>query len=317
MSGDAAPPRCRGIFGTFFHAPTADGLVVLEQALILVDTTGTITAVIHADDPAQPAAIAALGGDLVRLPEGQFGLPGFVDLHVHAPQYPQLGLALDEPLEIWLQKYTFPLEASYADLDFARPRYESLVDDLLAGGTTTALYFATQDRAATELLADICIAKGQRALVGKVVMDDPAACPDYYRDRSPEAAIGDTRQVIAHIRAQGFFVVDRMPTPEERRDHALVAQVTSEGGYNAERIPVGHPLAREVRAAIGRLRPPVVVPTLGSSLPLHILRDELGVPSVTLAMWNHDNNQHGDDENLRLGNLWDAIDMIGAILTMR
>lgn len=124
-------------------------------------------------------------------------------------------------------------------------------------------------------------------------------------------------KMVAHIRAQGYFVIDRAPTPEERLDHPLIAQVTSDGGYNAERVPVGHPLARDIEAAIGGRRPPVVVPTLGSSLPLHILRDELGVPSVTLAMWNHDDNQHSDDENLRLGNLWDAIDIIDAIMTMK
>jgi|TARA_R110000868_G_scaffold43145_3_gene145650 guanine deaminase len=192
--------RCRGIYGTFFQAPTAGELAVLENRLILVDEAGVISAVLAEDDPAQATAIAALGEALVRLPEGQFGLPGFVDLHIHAPQYSQLGQALDAPLEVWLQKYTFPLEASYADLGFARPRYEALVADLLAIGTTTALYFATQDRAATELLAEICMAKGQRALVGKVVMDDPAGCPDYYRDESAETAIAETRAVIEHIR---------------------------------------------------------------------------------------------------------------------
>ena len=152
------------------------------------------------DAPGYAEAIAELGGLLVRLPVGAYGIPGFVDLHIHAPQYPQLGLALDEPLEVWLQKYTFPLEARYADLDFARQRYNVLVDDLIANGTTTALYFATQDREATKLLADICIAKGQRALVGKVVMDDPAACPPYYRDESPAAAVAGTKAVIDHIR---------------------------------------------------------------------------------------------------------------------
>ena len=192
--------RGRGVFGTFFHAPTAGALEVMADTLILIDVDGVISAVLGPHDSRQAAAIAELGSNLLHLPAGQFGLPGFVDLHIHAPQYPQLGLALDKPLEIWLQKYTFPLEASYADLDFARPRYETLVDDLLATGTTTALYFATQDRAATQLLADICIAKGQRALVGKVVMDDAAACPEDYRDVSPEAAIADTRAVIEHIR---------------------------------------------------------------------------------------------------------------------
>ncbi|MDB5585349.1 MAG: chlorohydrolase [Devosia sp.] len=194
--------RGRAILGTFFHAPTPVALEVLSDVLIEVDAGGVITSVLRPTDPAYARAVADLGEAIIRLPAGHYGVPGFVDLHVHAPQYPQLGLALDEPLEIWLQKYTFPLEARYADLDFARERYQVLVDDLIAGGTTTALYFATQDREASKLLADICIAKGQRALVGKVVMDDPAACPDDYRDASAAAAVADTREVIDYIRNQ-------------------------------------------------------------------------------------------------------------------
>ncbi len=62
-------------------------------------------------------------GTLATLPAGALLLPGFVDLHVHAPQYPQLGRALDVPLEVWLHKYTFPLEARYADAAFARRVY--------------------------------------------------------------------------------------------------------------------------------------------------------------------------------------------------
>lgn len=190
-----------GIVGTFFHAPTRECLEVLEDVLIAVDGAGEITAVLPADDPRRLEAEAELGERLYRLPDGYYGLPGFVDLHIHAPQYPQVGLALDEPLEVWLQKYTFPLEARYADLDFARERYSVLVEDLIATGTTTALYFATKHETATKLLADICIERGQRALVGKVVMDDPAACPGYYRDESAETAIAETRAVIEHIRA--------------------------------------------------------------------------------------------------------------------
>jgi len=130
-----------------------------------------------------------------------FLLPGFVDLHVHAPQYAQLGQALDEPLEVWLGKYTFPLEAKYANLDFARPRYDALVRDLLSSGTTTALYFATVDLEATKLLADVAIHHGQRALIGKVVMDDPSSCPDYYRDTSTSQALADTETFIDYVRS--------------------------------------------------------------------------------------------------------------------
>ncbi len=185
----------RAVRGTWFHAPEPERVEVLADAIVVVDGAGVIDAVLRPGE----AGYAAAAVEAVDMGE-RYMLPGFVDLHIHAPQYPQLGQALDEPLEIWLGKYTFPLEARYADLDFARPRYDALVRDLLANGTTTALYFATVDLEATKLLADFALAHGQRALIGKVAMDDPASCPDYYRDASAEAAIADTRRFIDYVR---------------------------------------------------------------------------------------------------------------------
>lgn len=185
--------RRRAVRGDFVHAPVRGEVEVIEDAVVSIADDGRIEGIGRAADGV-PEGTAVV-------PKGQLVLPGFVDLHVHAPQYPQLGLALDEPLEAWLGKYTFPLEAKYADLDFAREAYSTLVGDLLAGGTTTALYFATVHRQATELLAEICLDRGQRALVGKVAMDNPETSPDYYRDASAEVAIGETRSVINAIRA--------------------------------------------------------------------------------------------------------------------
>lgn len=180
--------RGRRVKGRFIHAPKRGEIEVLDDAVLTLDAAGTITDI-------------GIGEADVVLPDGTLVLPGFVDLHIHAPQYPQLGQALDAPLEVWLGKYTFPLEARYADLEFARPRYETLVKDLIANGTTTALYFATAHLEATKLLADICLAAGQRALVGKVVMDDPRSCPDDYRDASPETAVAETRALIDYCQA--------------------------------------------------------------------------------------------------------------------
>jgi guanine deaminase len=190
----------RAILGTFFHAPSADRLDILADALIEIAEDGVISRVTRRDDDGYAERIVELGAAVERLPAGHYGIPGFVDCHVHAPQYPQLAQALDVPLEVWLGKYTFPLEARYADLEFARPRYAALVDDLLAIGTTTALYFGTVHLEATKLLADLCIEKGQRALVGKVVMDDPASCPDYYRDADAATGVAETRALIEHVR---------------------------------------------------------------------------------------------------------------------
>lgn len=190
--------RGRILRGTVFHAPSAGRFEVLPDAIIAVDVGGAIAALapVGTDDH------AALGArdDVVALPQGVVLLPGFVDCHVHAPQFPQLGFALDAPLETWLTRYTFPLEARYADLDFAARAYGQLVDDLLAGGTTTALYFATIHQQATRLLVDLCLEKGQRALVGKVAMDHPS-CPDFYRDATAQDSIEGTRALIDYVRA--------------------------------------------------------------------------------------------------------------------
>lgn len=197
-----ARPTARAFLGAALHTPVRGQVEFLSRALIEVEAGGSITAV-HRESQAQAAAIDRhrASGTLVTLEPGQYLLPGFVDLHVHAPQWPQLGLALDLPLEEWLQEFTFPLEARYADTEFAASTYGSLVDGLLANGTTTALYFATIHLAATRKLADICLAHGQRALIGKVAMDNPEQCPDMYRDPSAAVAEQQTRDFIAYVRS--------------------------------------------------------------------------------------------------------------------
>ncbi|MEH3034911.1 MAG: M20/M25/M40 family metallo-hydrolase [Sphingomonas adhaesiva] len=124
-------------------------------------------------------------------------------------------------------------------------------------------------------------------------------------------------RLVAHIRAQGFFVVDHAPTPEERRAHGPIAFVSKVGGYNAERTALDHPLATAViRAVRRRHADAIVLPSIGGSLPLYVLRDTLAAPSVTVALANHDNNQHAEDENLRLRSLWDAIRVAESIMTL-
>jgi len=122
---------------------------------------------------------------------------------VHAAQWPQAALSLDAPLEVWLNDRTFPLESRYKDLDFARAVYTDLVQQLLARGTTTVMYQGSADLASSIELARICDEQGQRAIVGKTVMDDPAANPDYYRDASPESAIAETETLMREVEQIG------------------------------------------------------------------------------------------------------------------
>ncbi|HUX14213.1 MAG TPA: guanine deaminase [Spirochaetia bacterium] len=191
----------RTLMANGFHMPHRGAVDELVDVLITVAADGRIESLLRPKDEGYEATrrSASEKGTMVELPRGIYLLPGLVDLHVHAPQYPQLGQALDVPLEVWLNKYTFPLEARYADVEFAKRNYALLVDDLIANGTTTALYYATIHQDATRILADICLERGQRALVGKVAMDDDEQCPDYYRDASANEAIRGTADLIDYV----------------------------------------------------------------------------------------------------------------------
>jgi acetylornithine deacetylase/succinyl-diaminopimelate desuccinylase-like protein len=125
-------------------------------------------------------------------------------------------------------------------------------------------------------------------------------------------------RVIAHIRQQGYFVVlNRDPTEEERLAHPLLAKAEARGGSRAVRVSMDEPLARSVAKALTRGPvAPVQLPTLGGSMPFGEFSEGLKLPTVGVSLVNHDNNQHGPDENLRLRNLWEGIDYLASILTM-
>ncbi|KAK3307453.1 uncharacterized protein B0T15DRAFT_179099 [Chaetomium strumarium] len=191
--------------GTFVHSKALDELEYLHNAAVCVDTSGTIVAVERECDEAKAkeTLLPRLGWDVtevevVRAKKGQFFFPGFIDTHLHAPQYPNIGIFGKSTLLDWLNTYTFPLEASLSDPARARQVYTRVIRKTLSHGTTCAAYYATIDVPSTNLLADLCLAAGQRALVGRVCMDQYS--PDYYRDASPESALADTRESIAHIR---------------------------------------------------------------------------------------------------------------------
>ena len=123
-------------------------------------------------------------------------------------------------------------------------------------------------------------------------------------------------RVIDHVRAQGFSVLDREPTAEERRTHPKIATIVAGHGYPAERTRLDHPLALSLARALGDEDHRIILPTLGGSLPLYLIREELGAPTLVLGLWNHDNNQHAEDENVRLRNLFGGISAIARVMTM-
>ena len=191
------------ILGRAFHSESFEDVKYFDRVLIVMDGNGVIEEVIEegAPDFDRIKDECKASGNLKVLSRTEVLIPGFVDTHIHAPQWAQSGTALDQPLEVWLQEYTFPLEARMKDLDFAESVYSDVVDTTLKHGTTTSMYFATVDREPSELLARIAGEKGQRALVGKVVMDDRIGNPDFCRDESAEKAIEETEIFIKDIQA--------------------------------------------------------------------------------------------------------------------
>ncbi|KAF5304827.1 hypothetical protein FQR65_LT07844 [Abscondita terminalis] len=106
--------------------------------------------------------------ELVVLDKYQILIPGLIDTHHHAAQYPNLGLGLNKPLNEWLETHAYPLQEKFGNLDLARQCYETVVRSTLNNGSTTVAYNATIHTDAALVLADTAIAYGQRAFVGKV-----------------------------------------------------------------------------------------------------------------------------------------------------
>ena len=128
------------------------------------------------------------------------------------------------------------------------------------------------------------------------------------------------QKVIDHIRRQGYYVIDRDPTDEERMKYAKICKVIpDEDGYNAQRTSMNLPIAQKVIEAVKRTTDEQVVlmPTLGGSLPLFLFEKHLKAKTITIPIANHDNNQHAENENVRIKNLWDGIETMAALMLIK
>jgi acetylornithine deacetylase/succinyl-diaminopimelate desuccinylase-like protein len=126
-------------------------------------------------------------------------------------------------------------------------------------------------------------------------------------------------RLAAHVRAQGFHLIaGDAPTDRERAGFPKLARLVRMGGYPAGRTPLSDPTARDAVAAVAAASgtTPVRLPTLGGSVPMYLFTGVLKVPTIGMPVVNYDNNQHGPNENLRLGQFFDAIRDLRAILTM-
>lgn len=132
-------------------------------------------------------------------------------------------------------------------------------------------------------------------------------------DQTPRRAV---ELLKAHMEKQGFHVVDEDPSMETLRAHEKVAKLDwHDSGYPALRTALDHPMSLRLTDLMRTIMPDLIVtPTMGGSLPLHEFGSRLAAPIIILPLANHDNNQHAENENIRLQNVWDAMQVYGAVL---
>lgn len=185
------------IKGSGFTSENPNKIQYLNHVLLVIND-GYIERIVSQDDDDYNDLInvGQTQNVLEELAENKYILPGFIDTHVHAPQWPNAGLGLDLPLQDWLNTYTFPLESKYQDLAFSKSVYNDLVTNLINHGTTTSVYFGTIYQPSNLLLADICNQKHQRGYIGQVSMDDQNNNPVYYRDDSAADSLDKAESFI-------------------------------------------------------------------------------------------------------------------------
>jgi len=128
------------------------------------------------------------------------------------------------------------------------------------------------------------------------------------------------QKVISHIRSQGYYVIDHDPTDAERKEHGKIAKVISgTDGYNAQRTSLDLPIAQQVINAVkSTTKDQVIVqPSMGGSLPLFLFEKYLNAKTITAPIANHDNNQHAENENIKIKNLFDGIETMTALMTIK
>lgn len=122
--------------------------------------------------------------------------------------------------------------------------------------------------------------------------------------------------VRAHVSARGYHLVDSLPTPAERLEHRRLARVTGIAGYPGVRTSPDDSMVRGVVELVTSVtdEPPLLLPSFGGSVPLYHFVEHLDAPLVILPIANHDNNQHSENENIRVGNLRYGLEVMVALL---
>lgn len=157
----------------------SDGMLVIDDGYVVELGTASTLSTQLGDTPVED-----LSGKLI--------IPGLIDCHVHFPQLDIIA-SYGEQLLDWLNRYAYPGEIRFADVDYARQAAGFFLDELLKNGTTTAAVFATVHGHSADVLFEAAAERQMRLIAGKVLMD--RNCPQELRD-SPESSYSESKRLI-------------------------------------------------------------------------------------------------------------------------
>lgn len=180
--------KYRAFRGNIIYSENKDTLISKENSYILV-CDGVVKEICRELPTGFPGEnIIDWGNSLI--------IPGFCDMHVHAPQFLQRGIGMDRELLDWLNTYTYPSEAKFKDKEHARKVYTAFVEELLRQGTLHVNCFPSIHYEASEILFEILEEKGLFAFTGKLNMDQNS--PEYYIEDTEQSIIDTERFIQGH-----------------------------------------------------------------------------------------------------------------------
>ena len=237
-----------------------------------------------------PAAMAAELIASMRAPDGEIRIPGFLDDVRPISAAESAAVAALPPVEAPLQR------------DFG-----------IAGGESPDGLVTSTLRPALNIRG---IQSGHVGAQATNAIPTEATVSFDFRLVPDQTPARVRKRVESFLRAQGWTVVTDAPDSTTRRTHSRIVKLEWQGGYPAFRSDMTMPAARAVIAAASQAAGGTLalMPMMGGSVPIYLFDDAFHVPVIAVPIANHDNNQHADDENIRLQNLWDGITTYAAML---
>jgi acetylornithine deacetylase/succinyl-diaminopimelate desuccinylase-like protein len=187
--------------------------------------------------------------------------------------------------------------------------------ELLLGGTE-----ANDALLAERIMLPAVNLRGMRsgqvgALASNSIPVDASASIDFRL--VPNQTPAHVRELVeAHLKARGWYIVHEEPADSVRLKHAKVMRLAWGGGAPAVKTSMDLPVSKAIRRVVSEATgtPVLAVPMMGGSLPIDIFESVLKVPLIIVPTVNHDDNQHAKDENVRVQNLYDGVEVFAGVM---